>query len=433
MTDQPNRTDNDLLKRNDERQQGWTDAFGKQVANTDNKADIAGHYPYSPERLRVHVNGARQLIQYGSVPEYADIVDAHQLTPQTSGDVVSIRTAERFRYVVQYVTEWSGALQINQALQSGDAITFGYGDADLANSTNDFPGPSADGWFFHWHSGLTGNEVRIAEYRDGTAVSEAVVDTVKQATDWIRYAAETNWYNVGETKFEETYTDAGSDQQNNDLGKVAPPDGKGPQTANKPIEASVKAVNGAPNLTLEVGSFGLRTLGDVTAVKRHKTHTWSGTTGTTANEWTPVQAIRVDSDRKIVNVQISNTDVTEVSSSTADVEALVIAVDPSNTDASGFATPNTHSSTGSVVEITDTVTTAPDSTGTTATSVANPGGYQLGFGSRLSSGSGGNVTVSSGSETPKRNLANGDNALILARSDETGVSVTGEMITIQEW
>ena len=120
-----------------------TDAFGNQTRlNYQNIGDLAGHYPYSPERFRVYVNGTRQQIQYdGEPPEFTDEIDVHSLTPQNAGDTVTLETTEIFRYAVGYVLEWSFAMQTTGQLQSGDAVIVGYGDADLANSTDDSPGP----------------------------------------------------------------------------------------------------------------------------------------------------------------------------------------------------------------------------------------------------------------------------------------------------
>lgn len=409
----------------------WTDAFGKQVAVTTNEADIAGHYPFNPERWRLLVNGSRGFVQYENVDEYTDIVDAHQLTPQASGDVVRLETAEKYRYVVQYVIEWSAAFQVNQALQPGDAIVLGYGDPDLENSTDDHPGPAADGWFLHWHSGLDDKAVRLAEYRSGEAVSETTVDTVKSLQDWVRYAAETNWYNVGETEFVETFTEAeGSDQRNRKLGKVGPPDGKGPEQANQSICASVKAGDGAGSLTLEVGSVGLRTLGQVGPITRQKTHTFNASISTT-NTWVPIHAFRIDPDRDLVNTQIADTDIVEFSGS-GDVRVIPIAVDPSKVDASGWSTPPELSPTNSIVEVAGSVTTIPDQTGTTGGSASNPGGYQLGFSSWHSSGSGSKTSVSSGSATRKRQLSHGDVCVLIANATASG-EVTGEIVTEQDW
>jgi hypothetical protein len=57
---EPNRTDNDLLKRQDDRNQGWTDAFGDQISKgTRNAIDLPAFYDFSEERYRFIENGTR--------------------------------------------------------------------------------------------------------------------------------------------------------------------------------------------------------------------------------------------------------------------------------------------------------------------------------------------------------------------------------------
>jgi hypothetical protein len=77
------------------------DAFGNQVAlGTTNEADLAGHYSYSQERYRVFVDGTRQQIQYDGFPtQFTDNADSFSLEPQADGEVVTLKTAERYRTV----------------------------------------------------------------------------------------------------------------------------------------------------------------------------------------------------------------------------------------------------------------------------------------------------------------------------------------------
>jgi hypothetical protein len=427
----------------------WSDAFGNQVAlGTTNEADIAGHYPYNPERWRVFVNGTRQFIQYdASVPEFTDSVDTHDLTPQASGDVVRMATTERFRYVVQYVIEWSGALRTSQALEAGDAVVFGYGDPDLVNSTDDFPGPAADGWFFHWHADLDAQEVRIAEYRNGEVKSEDVVATENELTDWGRWAGNTNWYNVGETDFSETYTeDVGNDQRNPSLGKTSAPKEKGTQSANKPIGLSVKvgSASTAGSLTAELGSVGLRTLGQVDGIIRTKiaSETLTVSNGTDGT-YEPLMALRIDPEREIVNVQALSLDPVEFTGS-GDVQLLGIAVDEQKTDADfddpeddgtdpGPAAPIEHNSTNSVIQYTKDITTFPDSTGSTVSTATNPGGYQIAHGTYYTSGTGSKTReFTTDGRTSKRQISDRDVMVILANAAATG-DVTLEYGTEQDW
>jgi hypothetical protein len=413
----------------------WQDAFGKQVSTTTNEADLAAHYPYSPERLRVFVNGTRQFPEYESVTEYQDTIDGRRLRPQSAGDTVTLATAERYRYVVQYVIEWSAALQTTHELQSGDAVTLAYGDADLTNSADGTPGPNADGWIWYWNSSHPGTSVTLSEYRAGTEVDAETVSLEKGLTTWGRVAGETNWYNVGNTEFIETYTQDGA-QKNPTVGKTSVDDDKGPQTANKPVQLSVTAEAGAGSLEAELGSVGVRTLGSVDPIQRQKTHSFTAALGTTGT-WVPIHALRVDPDREIINTQLANTYVTKFSGS-GDVRVMPIAVAPENAlDGTGsqptdWATPPEHSVANSVIETTSSIDQFPDDTGTVGTSAADPGGYQLGFGSRYSSGLGSKTSISSGPQTQKRQVSARDVCVFLAYSDTTG-DITVEVITEQEW
>lgn len=417
----------------------WQDAFEKLVAATTNHADLAGHYPYSPERFIIDVNGTRQFPEYGAVPEYTEGVDGHTLSPQTAGDVVTMETAEYFRYHVQYVIEWSAALATNQTLLPGDALTFALGDADLENSTDDTPGPNADGWIWHWTSDLGTNEVTIAEYRDGTEVDAKTVELKKGITIWKRLAAATNWYNVGHSEFSETYTIQGV-QRNPVIGRTSVDDGKGPQTANKPIQLSVKADSGAGTLEAELGSVGARTLGAADSIFRQKTHTATGTIGTGeegAGVWSPIHALRIDPNRDIVNVQIQNTDIVGFTG-TGDVQVMPVAVAPQNalTDIgaqpSDWSTPPELSEANSVIQTSGTVAQIPDNTGTTVTTTTNPGGHQLGFASTYTTGSGSNQTVRSGSATRKSEISSRNVCVFLANADSTG-DIQLEVIVEEDW
>jgi len=426
----------------------WQDAFGNQVAlGTTNEADLAGHYDYSPERYRVFVDGTRQQIQYDGEPtQFTDNPDSYSLAPQSDGEVVTLKTAERYRYVVQYIIEWSLAFQTNQSLQSGDVWAVGYGNPDLENSTDDTPGPSADGWFLFQNSSNNTGEATLAEYRSGTEVDSETVELTRLPDVWGRIAGRTNWYNVGETNLSETYIDADVDgntiQQNDVIGTVGVVEGKGPELGNQPVTASVKTgADGAGSLELEVGSIGVRTLGQVTGILRTKTFdfevSYSGTTG----EFEPLLAIRVDPDRNEVNTQFAVLEPLEFSASD-DLVIIANVFDKNNVldtdgnplDDADFSTPVELSATNSVIQTSSAVEQVVDSTGTAQTSMPNPGGYQVAYGSLTATGSGGagSTRISSRARTQKRAIPNGDVAVIMARSDSTG-DIDGDIQFEQDW
>jgi hypothetical protein len=420
------------------------DAFGKSVRlGTTNEADLASHYSYSPERYRLFVDGNRQFIQYDGAPaQFEDTVDSFLLKPQADGEVVTLKTAERYRYVVGYVIQWSFAFQINQELQSGDVWAVGYGDPDLENSTDDTPGPNADGWFVYQNSSNNTNEAILAEYRNGSEVSAVTVSFEKLPQTFGRVAGSTNWYNVGETSLVETYIETvnGNEQKNDRIGTVGVPDGKGPERGNQRIHASVKAGNGAGSLEFEQGSIGLRTFGNVSGILRAKTFDFSlDYTGTTT-EFEPLLAIRVDPDRLEVNTQFTVLEPLEFGGND-DIVLIAQIFNKENVEDGGgnqlvdadYRAPTELSATNSVLEISTNVEQVPDSTGTQQTSMTNPGGYQVGYGSLTASGSQGTSgRVVSRARTQKRAVPNGDVAVLMARSPSTG-TVKGDLRFEQDW
>jgi len=421
------------------------DAFGNRVVqNTSVASDLAGHYQYSPERWHLYVNGTRVFPQYGSVPELIDAPDVHRLIPQSAGDVVTLQSTETFRYIVGFVLEWSAAFQTNQPLQAGDAVAVGYGDPDFENSGDDTPGPNADGWFFKWDSRLDPNEVRICQYRDGTEQDSRTVDTRRALEEWVRYEGRTNWYAVGRTKYRETVVEAddnpeGPSQTNETLGRTGVEAIRGPLRGNQRLRYSIRAGDGAGSLELEAGSIALKNLGDVDTIVREKTHEFS-VSPTVAEAWEPLHAMRIDPDQNLVNVQIKNTDIVSFDNS-EDIKATIQTFDASNVrDADGnllddtdFSTPPEHNDTNSALETTDAVEQVADATGTLQTSMANPGGYQIGYSSWYTTGTGTNTQRSSGGRTRKRQLPDGDIAVVMAYASSTTPTVVGEIITEQDW
>lgn len=394
----------------------WSDSFGKQIADsTANKLDIASHYPYNPERHRLFVNGSRVFPEYGSVSQYNHATDVHELTP-AAGETVVMETMERPRYVVQYEIAASWAFSISQSLQSGDRLRFG-----LFTENN--------GWFFEQNDTHSDSECDLVVRRNSSEVVRESTELPNPTTEFTRPELYTNWYNVGRQRWVQTYTEDGT-QYNKEVGKTSVDEGRGPQVGNLPLRFEVTAGSGTSNLTLNAGSLGFVVLGNVNQTTRQKTHTFSGTISTTGT-WVPLNAIRIDPDRYIVNAQVRNTDVVQFSGS-GNILVMPISVDPGNTDASGFSAPEEMSASNSVIQSTSSVTTFPDSTGTAVSSASNPGGYQLGFGSWYSSGSGSRTTIASGSTTRKRALSDRDICVFLGNASTTG-DYSVEVVTEQDW
>lgn len=405
--------------------QQWSDAFGTQIADsTTNEADIAGHYEFTPERWRFYVNGNREFLQYTSSPKYTETADGHRLTP-AAGDTLEFLTAERYRYIVGYTIEPSWALEINQSLQSGDAVVLGYGDADLINGTESAGvrslGPSADGWFWKWDAETGDSEVKLMEVRAGDVRDSTTVALEKPLTIWKRLATNLNWYNVGHAEYVETFTQSNSptdpQQENRVRGYTAVDDGKGPESGNKHLRLQVHAGSGTSGFEVELGSVGLKTLGDVDGLVRPKDFAFTTASHSGGGTFEPLAAFRVAPSRELVNVQFTTID--PVSGPTGKIS--VHAVSPEKTDAgetSGWTTPPENSEANSALQYTTDVSTFPDSTGSVVSSAANPGGYQIGFGDTRSGG--GNRPNESADRTQKRGLPDADIGVLLAETSTSG-------------
>jgi len=113
------------------------DAFDNLVTNRTNVLDLASHYPYSPERWRLFADGARIFPEYEAaiddLPQYEHAEDTHDLSP-AAGETVTLESAERPRYVVQYELASTAAVSANQSLQGDDRVRVGLYDG-------------SDGWY----------------------------------------------------------------------------------------------------------------------------------------------------------------------------------------------------------------------------------------------------------------------------------------------
>jgi len=415
---------------------GYEDNFGKAIADsTQNEADIAGHYPFTPERWRVFVDGTRQFIQYGDISQYNDIVDGHELIP-AQGEVVTMKTAEKYRYIVGYVIRPSFAFEVSRTLETGDKVVIGYGEPDLNNDMN-----NADGWFFIYRPDLKDTEVEIAEYRNGTEVDSSVVNITKGIDIWKRLAIDLNWYNVGNAIYTETYT-TDSEQRNEIIGQTSVDDDKGPEQGNQHITFSVKRGASSSALTLEAGSVGLQTLGDVDVIERIKVAANDYTFSTT-DAWVPILAVRTDPDREVVSSQLSDVQITgwdgsddvEIAAQIHGPSKVQKAADTELTD-SDYATPELHATQNSVIEESTAVDRGPrESDGTIQTSITDsegPGGYQVGYAEFTSSGQGNKTQTTNTSKVRKRTINPEDVVVFWGRADNAS-SVRWQWTTEQDW
>lgn len=405
--------------------ESWDDAFGNQVSARTNVLDIAAHYPYNPERWTLSVDGSRVFPEYGAVSQYNHAGDYHELQP-AAGETVTLESAERPRYVVQYELAATWAFAVNQSLASGDSIRVGLYDG-------------SNGWYME-HTGdhpddSTGDFVLE---RDGSAVYRREdVDLAKDVLSNRRLKLQTGWYDITRQRWERSYSDSGT-QKNDLLISTSADTERGSKTGNLPIHFSVTASGSTSNLVLEAGSAAQVNLGATVGLQRFKVAVHTDNIGTTGS-WVPLRAYRIDPAREIINVQLRDVDIGEYSVS-ENVELLIQSFDTSNVADSGgnaledsdFSTPPEFNGRNNVLETTANAAQFADSAGTLTTSASDPGGWQLGRG-ELYSGGGNNISGSTSSpENTKRPIYERDYILVLGKSPSTG-DVTYQLEFEQDW
>lgn len=401
----------------------WEDAFENQIADRTNVLDLAGHYPYSPERWRLFVDGTRQFPEYGSVAQYNHAGDYHELNP-AAGETVTFESAERPRYVVAYELSATWAFAVNQSLASGDSIRVGLYDG-------------RNGWYME-HTGDQADD--IADFvleRDGNEVyRERDRDIHAPVTRNARLRLVTGWYDITRQRWVRSFSDQGG-QQNPDIAEIST-DKRGSKTGNLPAHFSVTASGSTTDLVLEAGSTALVNLGRTTPLKRTNQHTETVTLDATGT-WVPLLAFRADPDRDIVNTQLIDIALNEFGGN-ADVQVAVQGFDPSKVlDSTGdelvdadYATPEIFLAENTVIETTTNVEQIPDETGSTGTSQTNPGGIQLGADTLSTAGGNATATNAGTPGVAKRPLYGRDVGVVLAFSSATG-DVTFTLRYEEDW
>ena len=401
-----------------------SEAFDKIIADgTTNQADIASHYPLNPQRRRLYDNGNRVNFQYGEgADSYTDELDVHVLTPG-GGDTLKLQTTERFRYVVQYVGEWSQALSINQELQGDDELRVLFeGDPVPENA-----GAIEDGHGYIFRA----DESLVATWRDGNIIASEEVELDRPLTDFTILSCRYNWYNVGNNVYRQTYTDDG-DQINSEVARTSIDGGRGERIGNGRITVEVKTDSTTENLEVDVGSCGYVILGDVDSITRTKTTGHFGLNHSGSGEWEALLAIRIQDGKEQVNTNITNMQILDVD---GDSELIAVSVDPDLTDASGFDPSPEFDDDSTSTENTTNVNEFPDGDGVvqegTPASTTNPGGYQIGYAAAADvGGPGAGVEITS--ETPTETIHDTDVVLLLGK---TNSDTTFDVVytTRQEW
>jgi hypothetical protein len=391
--------------------EGWSDVFENQVTSRKSLLDVAAHYPYTPERWRLSVDGQRQHLQYIDIPQYTHDVDSHDISPG-AGETVRFQTADDVVYTVQFELALTWAFQLGQALQTGDRLRVG-----MFNDAN--------GWFMEQTGAHATDEADFVIRRNGTPVSRTTVPLAVPTTEFSRLKLDTAWYRITRQKWTQSYPEDG-EQINTVVAQTDAGDQKGPARGNLPLLFEITAGSGTTDLTLSVGSVAAALSGDTERVVRAKNYRETFTVNTTGT-YVPVATFRKDPEMELIRTEYTDTNIPKFTGS-GDVFGLLLACSKEKVlDANGeqltdsdFATPNEFSPVNSAVEVTTNVDQFPDNSGTPTTSTTNPGGYQLGLATRYTSGSGGKITSTGAGIDAKRVLADGDYAVLVVRATATG-------------
>lgn len=409
------------------------DQFDQLIADgRTNEGDIAAHFDYTPERWRVDYDAGstgtwdRRFIQYGDAANHTDGEDSQTLAP-ADGDTMRLRTAERFRYVVQYSIVPSWAFQLNQGLGAGDKATIAYGTSDLGAGM-----AAAEGIVIELVPELDDDQCYFAEWRNGSirsfgdsgAGTRKTVKLNEAITRWLRYALPFNWYNVGSSGIEQTTTKDGV-QTNEIVGRISADGQKGSISGNHRMEFALQS--GGNGTEMEVGSAGVVTLGDVNELFRPKGFERIGDDSIANTDvWEPVLAMRIDPDRANVAVQLNELRLLNFTGS-GSIRLQAQGFDPSKLSFGGgdsWSAPNQLSATSSVIQTRTDVTGYPDSSGSEVTSADtwtnDPGGFQVNRSVLSVSGTGSQQSVSRKGATRKNPIYDLDTIVLLANGDVTG-------------
>jgi hypothetical protein len=417
-----NRTDNDLLQRMDERGEESTDAFGKAIADgTRNTIDVPSIYSFSPERLRLYLDDARQ--EPGDVSAKFTDEEGNWLLEPAAGESFYISTAERPRYIVGYEANMSAASAVPSDLQSGD--TFRVGGRDRQSPENQA--------FFEVNGDSPNRAVLVDEGTEvATSEWQYPDDAPVDVTSAVRYEITYNAYGVGRWRFNLSFTDESRDdpQVNTDVASLSVDGGFAISDYNFHQFQEIDAATSGRQL--RAGSFGFLVKGNVQETTRTKAARLTDLSYGGSGDYEPVAALRVDPDRGNVYSQFKN--VTVFPNSTSG-ELLVNVFSPDETDASGFSTPPQQNPENSVVEQTTSVTNFTDQDGNTVTSDPDPTGYQVGLARFESGGQGNSTRVATSQQTEnKRPLYEDDVAVFLYKADSASSDTVNLTYFIeQDW
>lgn len=409
----------------------WSDTFGRQLAlGSTNHGDLPSYHTYTPSRHRLTRDTGSGLTRVNLHYEDIDALsyfddnkageqDVYILTPD-QGNRIQWKTAQRFEYVVGYDGLPTLALGINREPVGDDRITFGI-------DTTYPPLSFDDGYFAEHNSTHDPQEVDIFEKRNGNEIgTRKTVSIAKALTEFQRWELQYNWYNVGENRWTETHTTPNDGQINQQIGRTnvqegdanSGPGGRGPLSGAGRIAVEVERDSASSNFEVWVGSMSFFTLGDDKSAFEEKWAKETGLSPSQSTDYEPLFVIRKDPNDPATKASLARVEATAGPGG----EILAMAMDPSLVlNGSGnpipdgdYTSPVQHGvSQFSAIEIATTVAQIPDATGTPATTVSEPGGYQIVGSSDARKSEEGSAL------RQEKEIVDGDVAVVLAKPDGT--------------
>lgn len=424
MTDQPNRTDNDLLKRQDSREEARNDAFGNLITKgTRNAIDLPAFYDFSEERYRFIENGTRIPDPDANSTRFTDQDEQFLIEPD-AGDTLEFKTAEAPRYIVGSDSDVSWSFQFLTALQ------------DASDSFTLF----LEGAFEIEYDG-TGN-VTFRSLEDGSEKASTSVDTPNGLENPSRPELTFNWYAVGRAEVKIDYT-AENAQQTTEPAVITVDDDWLSDAPTGRMGFRLDVANAG--IQLEAGSMAYIPQTDTPPTGRPKPHLFSSEelNQVAATGYTVVGAFRVDPERD--NVFTTVTDVTVTAEASVDVELWLQAVPPSETDADfldpdndgtdeGPAYPRNNSPQNNVIQWTPNVSTFPTRTYAVDGSTI-PNGRNVGVAVESSAGVGAGTQKTGQGFTKKRPVYKDNVVLMIGHTPDadTATNVDVFIATDQDW
>lgn len=404
--------------------QGFTDAFGDQVAKgTRNAIDLPAFYDFSEERYRFIENGTRIPDPDADSTRFSDQDKQFLLEPQ-AGDTLEFKSAEAPRYVVGNDADVSWSFKFPTPLvDATDSFTLFLEDAFEIEYTGD-------------------GTVTFRSIEGGAEKETVSVESPNGLDSPSRPELTFNWYAVGRAEVVIDYTEENRQKQTDPAVLTVDDDWLSDDPTGR-LGFRLDVTN--PGIQLEAGSMAFIVKSSTSPTGRPKPHLFSSNelNQVPATGYGVVGALRIDPNRDNVFVTVS--DVTTTAEQSVDVELWLQAVPESDTDADfldpdndgtneGPAYPRNNSPQNNVIQWTPNVSTFPTRTYAVDGSTI-PNGRNVGIAVESSAGVGAGTQKTGRGFTKKRPIYKDDVVLMIGHTPDadTATAVDVTLATDQDW